>query len=219
MARGGEIRIPLSTAYIAIALLIGVLLLVWVVGHKVGYLAGKAEITRGLSGQDLTGMTITDPVREPGGGAARAPTQSPTQSPTPRVTEAPARVTLPDPTGPAAAVGEPTIISPRGFLSADPRVPETNYLVLATLDEASASDAVQFLAANGLESIAVPTAPGSDRYRVVSLGLAVPSGRYNQMGDQRRAHERLVADLGAKWLREQRGASDFSRPQWALYKP
>jgi len=230
VARGGELRIPLSTAYIGIALLIGVLLLVWVVGHKVGYEAGKREITRGLSGQDLGGVTIADPLEagRPGetpssGSGGTRPAGDPAGRPAANRggDERAGGVKLPEPpvAGPRGGSGEPVIISPRGLLSVDPRTPGTNYLVLATLDEAAASDAVQFLAANGLESIAVPTGPGSDRYRVVSLGLAVPSGQYQQMGDQRRAHERVVGDLGAKWLREQRGASDFSRPQWALYSP
>lgn len=215
-----EIRIPMSTAYIGIALVIGLVLLAWVGGHAVGFRAGKAEVTREFGGQDLDGLTISDPVREtraqpPSQGGAQAPAARP--STTPRVSEPDRPVSLPDPV--VHAGGEAVIISPRGLLRADPRTPETNYLVLATLDEAAASDAVQFLAANGLEAVAVPTSAGSDRYRVVSLGLAVPSGQFREMGDQRRAHERLVADLGAKWLREQRGASDFSRPQWALYRP
>lgn len=220
------LRVPMSTVYVAAALVIGLVLLAWVGGHAVGFRAGEAEIAKGLTPGTVGDLVLTEPAprREP---AQDSTARDQTARPTPAVTRDPTPIRQPvltdtqTPTpAPTLAPETGTIISPRGLLSDDPRTPGVNYLALATLNEASAADAVQFLASKGLETIAVPISAGSTRYSLISLGLPVPGGRdYGRLAPERRAHERLVAQLGSEWLRQHRGASDFSQPLWSKYEP
>lgn len=227
------IRIPLSTAYISVALIAGLMLLAWVGGHAVGYSAGQDELARAVT-PDMRADTRADLIiRDPivagvanEGGFDAAPDAIPAIQPGPRE---PAQAVGGDPSDAAGPVGplEPTgtepddgeIITATGMLHEDPREPLVNYLVLATLAEGRASEAVQFLATRGVEAIAVPTRPGSGLYRVVSLEVAVPSGAYRERAADRHRHEAEVAGLGRVWLRQHGGSSDFSSTMWALYEP
>ena len=221
------LRVPVSTAYIAGALVVGLVLLTWALGHSVGFRAGRDHVALAAAPSTLDGLVIRDPVHSPpvSGGEGDPPAktrrgeQGAAQLPDPEPATQ-AQVTLPAIATPMPQPGNSgEIITARGFLEADPRQPGANYLVLATLTEGQATEAIQFLAANGLEAIGVPVGGSSSRYRVVSLALAVPSGQYRASAGSRREHERQAAALGARWLKDHQGASDFSQPQWALYQP
>ena len=113
-------------------------------------------------------------------------------------------------------------IGPEGPLASDPREASTNYLALATLTRDEAEATLRFLRGEGLEAVAVAVDPGrlrgnsSDRFRLFSLGLAVPSGRFGSMEAERLRHERRVRQLGEAWL-EAGGASDFRSPLWERF--
>lgn len=123
---------------------------------------------------------------------------------------------------PSPASGGRVYESDAGWVSDDPRTPGTNYLALATLDREDAVEAVDVLERGGVDSVAVRVEGGataandSDRFVVYSLGLAVPSGRYSAMADQRRVHERRVGEIGRRWA-ERGGASAFDQPFWRRY--
>jgi hypothetical protein len=117
------------------------------------------------------------------------------------------------------------VIIAGGTRSVDPRSPGVNYLELATLPADQALDALEFLGSKGVRAVGVPVDSGGrnannpDRYRLVSLGLAVPSGQFRTTQSERRDHERLVATIGAEWKRERRGGSDFSQTLWSRHDP
>ena len=230
------VRVPISTAYIAGALMVGLLLLTWALGHNAGFKAGRDHVALAAVPGSLDGLVIRDPVQPPPDQGGATPGPAPRSGPDRTTSQAAAQLPDPDQPAPVAAQATPPaqaavpnqpyqpgntgeIITARGFLEADPRQPGANYLVLATLTEGQATEAVQFLASNGLEAIGVPVGGSSTRYRIVSLGLAVPSGQYRATAATRREHERQAAALGARWLKDHQGASDFSQPQWALYQP
>ncbi len=197
------LQVPVSTIAISVALVLGLVLLAWVGGHKFGLEAGRREMARASTPNALADLVINDPIAEP----------------TTRVQPA---VTTDIPGEPAVAaepaVPEGEIIASTGMLLDDPREPFMNYLVLATLDEGSAADAVQFLATRGIEAIAVPNADGAS-YRLIALDAPIPSGQMRDHAVSRAELERRVALAGREWLRDHRGASDFSRPLWALHEP
>ncbi len=206
-----SVQVPLSTLLISAALVLGLVLLAWVGGHKFGLEQGRQEMASAALPDTLADLVINDPI------ADRHPTRVDSES---HASNDPASER---PTTEPASVAEPPtpegdIIAATGMLTDDPRQPLVNYLVLATLDEGSAAEAVQFLATRGIETIAVPT--GTEGiYRVVVLDSPVPSGRFPEMGQSRRDLEARVRVAGQDWLRGHGGASDFSSTMWALYEP
>lgn len=227
----GELRVPMTRVYLAIALTLSLVVAAWAAGHYFGVQSGRAEMSRAVGDepvvppmQNLSG-TGNNPTRTPapigqppanpprGGNQPNAGTGDPSGS---RATGTGAR---------PAATGMPWVLAAGGVRAADPRTPGSNYLQLATLPPDQTQDAIEFLATKGIRSIGVPVDSGSgaannpSRYTLVSLGLAVPSGQYSSTLTQRREHERIVASIGAEWKRDRRGGSDFSQTNWSRYDP
>ncbi|MEQ8850547.1 MAG: hypothetical protein RIB32_02045 [Phycisphaerales bacterium] len=204
-----SLQVPLSTLYISAALVLGLVLLAWVGGHKFGLEQGRREMASAAVPDTLADLVINDPIadrrslNDEADPVALDGSESPAAEP---------------PLTPVAPQREGEIIAATGMLVDDPREPLVNYLVLATLDEGSAAEAVQFLATRGIEAIAVPTGTAGV-YRVVSLDSPVPSGRFRELADVRRELEARVRACGQEWLRGHGGSSDFSATMWALYEP
>lgn len=213
----GELRIPVTRVYMAVAVAMLLVVGAWAAGHHFGVKAGRAQIEQ---------VVGNDPVVLPPTQAGAQPAEQPGSRPVPGPTGTTTPPTAGRDPGPAApAPSGAWVLGAGGARVADPRMPGANYLALATLPEDQTKDAIDFLAAKGLRTIGVPVDTGRSsgnnpaRYTLISLGLAVPSERYGSSATQREEHERLVATLGAEWRRERRGGSDFSRTQWIRYNP
>lgn len=211
----GEIRLPVTRVYLAVAVMLAAVLGAWAAGHHFGVKSGKAQMERVVRGEPV----VLPPETVGGDAPARA------QATTPQGTPSGSQQATPRPTPQDPPAGSAWVLTPGGVRAADPRTPNSNYLALATLPPEQAQDALDFLATKGLRAIAVPVDSGSrtannpTRYTLISLGLAVPSGQFSSTVQQRREHEALVRTLGTEWRRERRGGSDFSQPQWIRYNP
>lgn len=226
----GEVRVSNTKIYLAVAVALALIVGAWAAGYRVGFGAGKAEMTRLVSDEPV----VTPPRSlgtnqgTPGGsqpqannpagsnpsgsGPGTAPqTKPPTQTP-------PNASTQPPPSGAWVLLAD-------GLKAADPRIPDTNYLELATLPPDQAQDALAFLGSKGVRAVGVPVDSGGrdannpTRYTLYSLGLAVPSGQYRTTTTERREHQQLVASIGSQWMRERQGGSDFSQTLWRKYTP
>jgi hypothetical protein len=212
----GEIRLSSTKLYLGIAVALALVVVAWVAGYRIGFGAGKAELTPLVRDEAIVtppreaGSTPTaDPVRQPTGGSPSQQSQPQVQPQTPRPGALPAN----------------WVLHADGVRAADPRVPGSNYLELATLSADQAGDAIGYLASRGVRAIGVPVDSGGGsannpaRYTLYSLGLAVPSGQYSSTGSERRDHERLISSIGADWMRDRRGGSNFSQTLWRKYDP
>ena len=215
----GEIRLTTTRFYLGIAVALALVVVAWVAGYRIGFGAGKAELTPLVRDE-----AIVSPPREAGPGRAPADREispaTPTQSP--RASAQPPNQPQTDRPG---ALPANWVLHAEGVRAADPRVPGSNYLELATLPTDQASDAIAYLASRGVRAIGEPVDSGGGsannpaRYTLYSLGLAVPSGQYSSTGPERRDHERLIASIGADWMRDRRGGSNFSQTLWRKYDP
>lgn len=221
----GEIRVPVTRVYLAVALTLFLVVAAWAAGHYFGYQAGRDEMSRAVGDEPVVpprqGPTpgTNDPARTPG---QQTPAQPGTAATPPG---GPSGTPATNPTARTPAPGMPWVLGLGGVRTADPRTPGSNYLQLATLPADQAQAAIDFLASKGVRSIGVPVDSGTgaannpSRYTLVSLGLAVPSGQYSSTLSQRRDHEQLVFSIGAEWKRDHRGGSDFSQVNWSRYDP
>lgn len=118
----------------------------------------------------------------------------------------------------------------RGWEVTDLRVVGLNYLMVATLSTQDAGEAVEFLAANGLEAFAVPIlekarkgtkdkAPQSgqpSKYRVfVGPGMTGDEVR----ADRDQPLKTKIADLGEFWSKEAKKPTDFRQPYLIKHVP
>lgn len=114
-------------------------------------------------------------------------------------------------------------LTARGWEVTEPRTVGLNYMMVATLSTQDAGEAVEFLAANGLEAFAVPilekprqgtkdTAPPSgqpSKYRVfVGPGLSAEEVK----ADKDRPLKSRIAELGTFWNKDAKKPTDFREP-------
>ncbi len=206
------IRLSSPMFYTLIAVGFALILAAWTIGYQRGNAAGKKAIEPYVRDQ---------PVVRPVETTAPAVNQ-------PQVgTDQPNATTISPGTTPKIAISSgPAVMSPSGFLDTDPREPGLNYLVLATLNTEQAADAISFMYLNSVPVIGVPvvdnrasSANNPSRYTLYSLGVAIPGNQWSAMSVERSEHQRLIADLGARWQRERRGGSNFSQTNWEKYNP
>ncbi|MEZ6241876.1 MAG: hypothetical protein R3B57_02435 [Phycisphaerales bacterium] len=216
-----SITIPTTTLYVAVVVVLALCLLAYVVGYSLGERAGKLRLVQaGLGAEAPAGEPITDPVLEgPGVTPTLQPGSRPAASP-PKSTKPPVQEGAPT----QVAGGSGPILTPEGRVAVDPRIPETNYLQMGDLPEAQAVSAIRFFAAKGERVIGIPLedkGSGSNDpwFRLFSLEAPIPSGRFSEMGRERRDRKRRVAEIGDQWRREERGGSDFSSAFYSLYRP
>lgn len=220
----GQLRVPMTRVYMAIALALALVVGAWAAGYQLGVRDGKDELER-LVGD----VSVVTPPRNP---AAQTGTEAGTEAGNQSGVQGPGAGSRPasgqrgetSPANPGPGTGA-WVLLPDGLRGADPRKAGNNYLELATLSDEQTRDALGFLASKGVRAIGVPVDSGGDRannptrYTLYSLGLAVPSGRYRTTTAERRDHERLVANIGAQWRQERDGGSDFSQTLWRRYDP
>lgn len=206
------VRLSSPMFYTLIAIAFALIIGAWTIGYQRGNIAGKAAIEPYVRDQ---------PVVRPVQPAAEDPTLLPAQT----NIDQPNNPTTSQPT--AISTADSGIMSPSGFLDADPRSPGLNYLVLATLSTEQAADAISFMYSNSVSVIGVPVvdseasrANNPSRYTLYSLGVAIPGNQWSAMSVERIQHQTLIANLGSRWQRERRGASDFSvsKTNWEKFE-
>lgn len=211
----GGLHLSMSRVYLVIATFAVLLVIVWAVAYRMGTEFGKSQM------DDLiTDKPLVLPPNDTNPSTTNTSNPTTTNSdplPSEAVTQPPR-----SPAKPAQAV-----MTAQGYQEADPRVPGSNYLQLATLSTEQAADAVIWMSEQGMPVIGVPVVDSSvragnnpSRYTLYSLGLAVPGGgQFRAMESQRNEHSRQIATLGAQWMKERRGGSDFSesKTQWVKY--
>lgn len=196
-----HVRVPVVAVWTGVAAALGVVVLTWAVAYSAGVSAGKAAMAAEQGPRELDGLRIADPVSDnrdaPGGDADRSGGQGPEQA-----------------GGSGGAAGR--VLTASGWARTDPRVRDTNYLELATLSEASAEAAIAYLAEANIRVIGVPKEGGG--VTLYSVDVAIPSGEWARMRAQGEAHQRRVSQVGARWQRDERGESDFSKSYWRKYE-
>ncbi len=218
----GEVRISSTKLYLGVAIALVLIVGAWAAGYQLGQREATKQLAASVRDESIVvppravgeseappGEQGEAPAGSAGGSGVGARTERAAETPPTRSPPLPANwVLLAD-----------------GLRAGDPRVPGTNYLELATLPREQAEDALNFLAARGVRAIGVPVdsrgraGNNPSRYTLISLGLAVPSGQYSSTTAERRDHERLVASIGADWMRDRRGGSNFSQTLWRRYDP
>jgi len=214
-AHSGEIRLSATKLYLAIAVGLVFIVGAWTAGYKLGQREATERLAASVRDESVVvpPRTIGSPEQRPEQNATQTPAQQPTQRPTEQPQSQP------------SVLPAQWALLADGLRAADPRVTGTNYLELATLPADQAQDALAYLASRGVRAIGVPVDSGAragnnpSRYTLYSLGLAVPSGQYSSTTSERRDHERLVASIGADWMRERRGGSNFSQTLWRKHNP
>lgn len=162
-----------------------------------------------------------NPGTNPGGSQPRAtpPRNNPAGTNNPPNATTPLRAGLP-----VVSAARTRFLAPGGFFASEPRTEDLNYFCLVSrLPEADAVRALEFLARNGVVAMGLERA-GSDAnnrsFDLFTLEGLTGSEYAGENGRERRtAHEALLAELGRRWRAEERGTSDFSRPQWYRYSP
>ncbi|MFG0327025.1 MAG: hypothetical protein ACF8SC_07145 [Phycisphaerales bacterium JB037] len=229
-----RLNIPVYAVYLAVSLALALCAAVWAVAYRVGRDAGERETLQQLgtvtappprSPDPL--LATSNPAMDPEGPPTNpVPRTTPPRDSTPRSTDQPARPSLT--INPAFTPGP--VLNHRGEIVADPRTRGTNYLHLASdLPRDEAERLLSYLAAYGVEAIAVP----SDPARVDSLAAdanndlpmsvyslrGVASDEFENAAGQRERHRTLVARLGEVWLRDHRGSVNLAKTNWELYPP
>ncbi|MBX3403924.1 MAG: hypothetical protein KF699_10990 [Phycisphaeraceae bacterium] len=192
----GSLRLPTSTMLIVLAVLIAVVAVTWSVAFRMG-----AQNEAAKMGEQFPEAPGTPVVSGPQTSENRPP-PSPAPVPKPQPPEQ-----KPAPAGP-----EP---------GQDQRIPGHNYLYLGTLMERDAAAGTAFLTQNGVPAFYVVDrvrAGGNNRPCRMYAAMGVPSDRYSAMQRERDELVRKVEELGRRWQREHKGASDFRQPQWTLFK-
>ena len=210
-----NLKLPMSMAYLIVALVLAGLVGAWVGGYKLGEKSGKAQMEALVTDEPVVRPRVEDPVSEPSAQPVANVPVLPVEDPL-----LSARI---DPNAPGMAV-----MSASGFLADDPREEATNYLELATLSRDEAASAIDFMNTNGVPVIGIPRldsrrsdANNPSRYTLYSLGVAAPGDQFRTMTRERDDHQRLIARLGNQWQQQFRGGSDFavSKTQWVKYTP
>ncbi|MEM0983087.1 MAG: hypothetical protein AAGI17_03950 [Planctomycetota bacterium] len=216
---------PKSTVYAAAA----AFLAFGVGGYAIGYVVGESDTeqryeSEGLIPQQPPTLRLPgdDPRQPETGNSGTQRTQTPTEQPHLRQPGTPRQETTLLPSDPVSPATGRVYASSSGWSDADPRQPGTNYLALATLPRDQAVAAVGYLAAAGVDALAVRVDSGraggdnSARFAVHSLGLAVPSGQFRTMGVARNEHVRRIREIGRLWAAEG-GQSSFDQPFWTRF--
>lgn len=220
-AQQGEFRISATKLYLGIAIALVMIVGAWAAGYQIG----QREATERLAASVRDESVVAPPrtINEPRANADPSVPAGGTGGETSRETTRPS--TEQPPATRPAPLPDNWVLLADGLRAGDPRIPGTNYLELATLPRDQAEDALNFLAGRGVRAIGVPVdsrgqaGNNPSRYTLISLGLAVPSGQYSSTTAERRDHERLVAAIGADWMRDRRGGSNFSQTLWRRYDP
>lgn len=196
-----------------VAALIALTAIAWSLGYHFGENRGKQAVKPFTSPDDAAALTGQDPNTMPGAVQSILPVAPPPVIPSSKPQERPSAAAVPTPSG------MPPITGP------DPRKPGYNYLNLGTLTWKDAEQAVRFLQANGLRATCYPQkkvdpaqAQAKNEHHIVIIADGVASSQFKASKQECAALEAAVRKVGRRFLKEERGASDFAAPFWAVYR-
>lgn len=193
---GKALRLPVPAIAVAVASVVILVSVLWSLAYWRGATDKEKQLTPHLGEQ--------------------VPQSNPSQ---------PLASTTPPDTGSVPPAGT-TATTTTGSAGEDPRQLGVNYLELCVLTYKDGETAVQYLAKSGVRAAMVSARKGVDpgaartnnQPHLLFLADGVPSERFKASERERKALEAKVEQLGKRWQREEKGASDFSRPVWRLYK-
>lgn len=225
------LRLPVWSIYLAIAGLLTLVAIVWVVAWRMGVQEEQSRLATKREelfqdgppgGGPIPGATNPGPAN-PGptgtSSSVRDPVVAP-QSPLPTQTA----------TGPQTTPDQNTTTSPtppQGPTAnfSDPRKDGVNYLHVVTLTWKDAERAVAFLTQNGVSAAAVPSRrvdPAEARAKnlphLVFVQEGIPSEQFKASERRRNELVERVRRIGKRWQSEERGPSDFGEPGWVRFK-
>lgn len=210
--------------------------LLWVTAYRLGQSDERKNLF--AYGPDQTSSTdsntrpATDPLAHPTPLPAKLPPAPTSGTPTSRLlnpTQLPQTPTTPPKISPPVVTPVPTPPKPEKIepvtLATDPRKPGFNYLEIVRLTARDADEAVAYLKSHGVNAAAVPlrkvdpgTARANNLPHLVIASDGVPSDRFRASAPERSALVEKIRSLGQRFQKEERGASDFAEPGWALFK-
>lgn len=209
---GRSIRIPIGYVFLGLALLIGLVAIIWSVASSQAERKTKEQIGRDLAGGETT---ISEPLNQ------TAPLNKELlKGSTPKANQ---RVAIDDPTGPAPVAGssparndrqatKPAVAGSADVVFVDdpatdePREPGMNYYVVASLPKAEAERAAAFLADQGVP--AARLAPGPNKLcQVIALRAFAPKTLGTTEALQFKAQ---IQKIGREYKRDHKGPTDFS---------
>ena len=221
--RGGVVAMSVYGAYLALAGVLAVTVIVWVVAYNSGRRAAEHEMASRIQADLPPGVTdprtLVQPPRDP---LQDAPVRG--EQPVPRPEPSPSKASL---TPSRVALGRDDIITPGGSLASDPRTPKLNYQGLAyALPQDEAREMVIFLGKGGLDVIGVPvkvdrTGSGDNNsplYKVVAT-LGLTSDQYKNNDPLRARQESEVRRLGQLWKKSKVGRGPLDPTYWENLKP
>jgi len=191
---------------------LGVLIIVFATIWGIAFQMGQTKRDRELG--DLGGWKQPDGANAPGGSGTPGAASGPDTKPAPPVG--------PKPEGSGNTPKKPDAPKPESPAGTDPRVPGFNYLYMGTLTLKDASSGVEFLKRNSLQAFYVvdrSRGGGNNPPCRIYASQGYPGGpRFKETEKERADLVRRVEELGKKWQREEKGASDFRQPYWTLHK-
>ncbi len=221
--RDGVVSMSVYAAYLALAGVLALVVLVWVFAYNSGRRGAERDLAArlqtdlplGFTDPSLSARAPRDPLES---SAAREPAKQPETNP------APAKSVPPAPR--KGTPGPSDVITPAGFVSADPREARLNYQVLAyAVPQEDALRIVEVLSQNGLDVIGVPVkvdrqgAPDNNPplYKVVAT-LGLTSDQYRGNDPLRARQESEVRRIG-QIVKGKVGGRDFASTYWENLKP
>lgn len=221
---GGTLVISSYAVYIAVAVVLAAIFLVWAIAYKTGRDRGQQEISRYVESNPPSAVRPTEP---PASVQPPVSKDSGKQAPAPKTNPPPTKpAPVPAPAAPADDPNKP-VITAAGNLDKDPRIPGLNYLVLATrYPRDEARELVLFLSKNGLETVGVPMKldsggasannPGS--YKVV-VRTGVSREQFATNDPAKTAAKDAAQRIGPLWKASKTGRSDLSSSYWEKLEP
>lgn len=220
-----RVALPINALYLAVAVVLGVMWVVWSVAYRMGESAGQVEAERrfGIPGPAAPADPLAN--AEP---PAATPTRveskpAPTQRTPARTAPAASTATTPEAPGNAAAdrvlAGRGAFLTVGGRVESDPRQAGLNYLMLSIMEEREAAEAIAFLAERKFDAIAVPNRGDrratSGKTTVVLVAMPGITGEeFSKNRPARTKLEQQAATLGDAWKKSRQGTSDFRQRYW-----
>lgn len=205
LSPGRAIRLPVGYLLLAIAVVIGVAIGAFIIGHHQGTDAARAEYDDALFGANGAGASRPiDPLAQTeaaGAGVLGADTEPAPfrfESPTPREANQ-------DQTAPGAEHWGP--------LRSDPRQAGYNYYVLVQTTAEGADRVARYCRKNGLEAYVLPV-KNTPHWRVIALPGFKPADSLS--AEVRRLREQ-IRRIGGQWKRAEGGVTDFGDAYPSLY--
>lgn len=229
---GGTVRLPVNYVYVGLTIALVLALATWTLGYMFGGRNADEKARREI--ESATGASdLRDPLDQGASGTTRVPTggNQPGDGAGGALPRSGSPITsAPGPGGevvaglPAIGSGRTAFLGPGGFFEREPRQAGLNYLCLVSrLPEADAVKAIDFLARQGVVAMGLEHARSAANNRLFDLytleGLTRTEFAREGGSTRRDTHEALLAELGRRWRTEERGTSDFGRPQWYRFNP